>query len=133
MLLYLVLLLENVFSTSVHNICIILLTYMYFCFVTMSCICLSLINFCSVLFIFNLYNLLLAHYDFCRLLITLASSLNPNQDRHFVSSQFDTDVNTIGTDQTVARGDFCRLLISLANRLTTFRTSSVDPNSLTLL
>ena len=23
-------------------------TYMYFCFVTMSCICLSLINFCSV-------------------------------------------------------------------------------------
>ena len=50
----------------------------------------------------------------CRLLITLASSLNPNQDRHFVGSQFDTDVNNKGADQTVARGDFCRLLITLA-------------------
>ena len=69
------------------------------------------------LHIFNLYKLFLAHYDFCRLLITLVSSLNPNQDRPFVGSQFDTDVNKKGADQTVARGNFCRLLITLANRL----------------
>ena len=52
-----------------------------------------------------------------RLLITLASSLNPKQNRNFVGSQFGTDVNNKGADQTVARGYFCRLLITLANRL----------------
>ena len=66
--------------------------------------------------IFNLYKLFLAHCDFCRLLITLVSSLNPNQDQYFVGSQFDTDVNNKGADQTVTRGDFCRLLITLTNR-----------------
>ena len=54
--------------------------------------------------------------DFCRLLITLVGSLNPNQDQHFVGSQFDTDVNNDRADQTVTRGDFCRLLITSANR-----------------
>ena len=43
--------------------------------------------------------------------------MNPNQDRHFVGSQFATDVNNKGADQTVSRGDFCHLLITLANRL----------------
>ena len=65
---------------------------------------------------------------------TWASSLNSNQDRHFVGSQFDTDVNNKGPGQTVARGDFCCLLITLANRLDpAIRTSSVDINSLTLM
>ena len=44
-------------------------------------------------FISNLFNLFLAHCDFCRLLLTLTSSLNPDQDRRFVRSQFDADVN----------------------------------------
>ena len=63
----------------------------------------------------NLSNQFLAHCDFCCLLITLANSLNPNQDQHFVFSDMDTDVNNKGVDQTVARGDFCRLLITLEN------------------
>ena len=42
--------------------------------------------------------------------------MNTNQDQHFDGSQFDTDVNNKGADQTVARGNFCRLLITLANR-----------------
>ena len=62
--------------------------------------------------IFNLYKLFLAHCDFCRPLITLVSSLNPNQIHRFVGSQFDTDVNNKGADQTVTCGDFCRLLIT---------------------
>ena len=57
-------------------------------------------------FIFNLYELFRAHCDFCRLLITLVSSLKPNQDQHFVGSQFETGVNKKGADQTVARGNF---------------------------
>ena len=61
----------------------------------------------------KLYKVFLAHCDFCRLLITLVSSLNPNQDQHFVGSQFDTNK---GADQTVARFNFCCLLITLANR-----------------
>ena len=93
---------------------------------------------------FNLYKLFLAHCDFCRLLKTLVSSLNPNQDQHFFGShsdpiycvrgsQFDTDVNNKGADQTVTHGDFCRLLIALANVRTLIRTSSVGPNSPTLM
>ena len=71
----------------------------------------------SYLTYINYYHkLFLAHCDFCRLLITLVISLNPNQDQHFVGSQFDTDVNNKGADQTVACGNFCRLLITLANR-----------------
>ena len=45
-----------------------------------------------------------------------ADNLGKQFDQHFVGSQFDTDVNNKGADQTVARREFCRLLITLANR-----------------
>ena len=77
-------------------------------------------------FIFNLYELFRAHCDFCRLLITLVSSLKPNQDQHFVGSQFETGVNKKGADQTVARGNFCRLLITLADRSDPDRDQQID-------
>ena len=61
------------------------------------------------------------------------SKFEPQSGSTFVGSQFDTDVNNKGVDQTVTRGDFCRLLITLANVRTLIRTSSVNPNSVTLM